>query len=200
MTNPEYLIWGNLRTMFSDAAFWLENLLLGQKLSSKAYKDGLYSMPLAELLAADFRLIVALHSRASDPALLHFPDPATLWLGCCVETSEEMMKSAGLTGNPSIIGKRENCELTSRVVKAIEAQKYTVPFDRLPTSIQKSVYQEAFRLAKVDHSFHLNYLLPYLRAVKKYANCIKGCKHLQMVYLDRKGAAIVGGKGVKLSR
>ncbi len=199
MTNSEFQVWGGYRTMYASAAIWLENLLLGEKLSSKAYKDGINAMPLAEKLAADFKLIIALHSRASSPVILFFPSPATLWLIWCIEMGQRDLESAGLTGHPRMIGKRQQYQETIRVVDALEAQNYTLPFERTPANIYELVLYEALQLAETDHCFYLNYFLPHLRTTKKYVNRLKNCKHLQKAYIDKNDDLIASGKSVKLS-
>lgn len=197
----EKQIFQQARFRYKALSLWLRYLLLGESLAEEAVNTNMkYFQPIAELLAAEFRLAVGVHPRSANPAIREFDSPADLWFACQWIMSEQCLEDDGLTGTPKLEGKTEGL---------IENRKAIKRLDNLRTSYQQGtdlnfltgiLIVEAHELAKSDHNFELDYFKPYLRVLKRTGKKIERCKQLQKVYLLPDGQLHWTEQGAKLPK
>ncbi len=197
LTTPaEKTIWNSQKRLFLGASLWLRNMLLGEALLPEAYQsEALYCQPLAELLAADFRLATAVHARTSSEDLLRFKTPAAFWFYCCWAKSLYSIENMGLE---SSVGKRGRYNLAIEFCSSLESFSLNFGLPTADDAPEMLLLAEAQRISESDYNFHLDYLSPYLKVLRRVAKKIKECKHLQAYCLLPDGTLHVTSKNLKL--
>lgn len=191
------------RARWQAMSLWLRHLLLGEALVEEAYTTkALYLQPRAELMAAEFKLAVGVHSRSAHPVIRNFESPSDLWFGCQIQLSYGMLQHSGLLEPPKIKGKAEKLKGTRRFVDQLETYKFADWEEERATSqsAQLILVIEAQDIAEVDASFDLIYYKPYLRQFKRCVNAEKNNKQLQDVYRLPDGQLYQTTKGGRLPK
>lgn len=184
-TVNEKKIFRGLRHRYTAFSLWLRHLLLGEPLAEELFLTNMkHYEPIAELMAAEFRLAVGVHPRSTNPLIREFESPADLWF-CCqwVMANQCLDESLGLTELPKPEGKRKSIEEGLKLSRLLSDSAFPYEEETSFDLLTGILLMEAQEIAKTDIGFKLDYFSPYLRVFKRTGTKMKNCKHLQSVWL-----------------
>lgn len=201
-TDNEKQIFTGARHRYKAISLWLRHLLLGEVLAEKAFlTDIKHYQPIAEFVAAEFKLAVGVHPRSANPLIRSFKSPADLWFASQLILSQQCLEDDGLiTGVPRIEGKRAGSKETLQVLERLENLSVSYQRHTNVENLSAILLIEAQEIAKMDIDFQKDYFRPHLRVMKRTANKIKNSKHLQSAYLLPDGEVLWTEKDRKLPK
>lgn len=203
-TDNEKQIFMAARYCCKAISLWLRHLLLGEVLAEEAFlTDIKHYQPLAEYVAAQFKLAVGVHPRSANPLIRSFKSPADLWFASQLILSQQCLEDKGLiTGIPRIEGKRAGVKENLQAVERLEDLSVSVSYqlDTKVENLSAILLLEAQEIAKTDIDFQKDYFRPHLRVMKRTANKRKNSKHLQSAYLLPDGEIFWTEKHTKLPK
>ena len=199
-TEVEAEIWLQSREKFQSASLWLETFLLGCALPQEAYQLPMVQYePFADFLRAYFQLTVAVHVQTVCPEVLAFPSPADLWFYSCVVMSADGLAAQGLTDTPLVKGKRETINRDLKEVSDLRELSLKIGYTpSIFTEPVEYVVLKAQRIASTNKSFHTQYLLPYLRVIRRSLKKLNESKEAQFLYRLPDGKRFRTGEKKKL--
>lgn len=201
-TNNEKKLFKGDRYRYKAISLWLRHLLLGQVLAEECLiTDAKHYQPLAEFVAAEFRLAVGVHPRSANPLIRSFESPAELWFCSQWIMSQQNLEDSGLvTSVPKLQGKRAELNKSLQVVKRLEDLSIAYQLDTSVENLSGILLMEAQEIAKTDIDFQKDYLRPHLRVMKRTSNKLKNSKALQTGYLLPSGELFWNDKDRKLPK
>jgi hypothetical protein len=199
-TDAQREVWQMWRVKFEGASIWLKTKILGERLpSGDFWITAQHCLPFADYLEATFRLCVGVYLESKNSQIKGFSSPAAFWYRCCVILSQRHLEVSGLTGTPHIIGKRELRERQSQFLTHLQSHK--LQFGITPTIEdypEELLLIEAQELAKAKPGFDEDYLLPYVRAMRRVNKKIDRSKYLQYFHILPNGTLFTTGKDVRV--
>lgn len=204
----EKAVWTSMRNFFQGKAAWLRVLMLMEAPPPSLLNKGLFLLPFAEKSKALADLITAVYVRAGDsPLVMTFKSPSVLWLACEVSNCLIQLDNGGLTGYPSLMGKKDILIRSGKVLDWLaslaDGISVEIPPDVFSPSSRDSLTREveavALVLARSDPEFNQRHYRPYLKAVRHNLSQIQRCKDIQLCYyLPQNDQLFVTGKDKKL--
>lgn len=202
-TLAEQIVWLSSQYHYKVMSDWLWYLLLGHTkqpyLSLEPFKHEEY---FAQIAVAAFRLAVGVHPKSGSPIVRQFKNPASFWFACQWGNSLKFLENTGLTNYPPIKGKREQYDNHLKILRDLKNHKLELDPSSLkdyPTGI---LLLEAQELAKADQNldFHYDYLMPFIKTLRRESRKIYECKKIQMGFILENGSLHRTGKDKKLPK
>lgn len=202
VTNNERQFLKGARCRYKAISLWLRHLLLGEVLAEECFlTNAKHYQPIAEFVAAEFRLAVGVHPRSANPLIRSFKSPAELWFASQVILSQQCLEDAGLiTGVPRIEGKRTGFKKSFQTIGRLEDLSVSYQLDTNVENLSGILLAEAQEIAKTDIDFQKDYFRPHLRVMKRTGNKIRNSTYLKSAYLLPNGEVFWAEKHTKLPK
>jgi hypothetical protein len=200
-TLAEQIVWLSSQYHYKVMSDWLWHLLLGHTLQPYLLlKPFIYEKPFAEIAVATFRLAVGVHPRSGNSIVRQFKNPASLWFACQWGNSLKFLENTGFTNYPPVKGKREQYNNQLKILRDLKNHKLKLDPSAIKDYPTGVLLLEAQELAKADQSldFHYDYLMPFIRTLRRESRKIYECKEIQMGSILKNGSLHRTAKGKKL--